>query len=163
MSKTSLDQLINNSYTNKDIRKQLIKELNIKCPNYENKKHGDKKISFIKGDGLCCTYCCLTFRATINEEYKLSLDFYKVLPIGYYIQGGRVFDPSLYNNITNKIELYKSYVNALKLENKYKNFIKALPINIVNNDIEIIKKLDNILEKLWFQLATRITNELQIS
>jgi hypothetical protein len=46
------------------------------------------------------------------------------------------------------------------LENKYKNFIKALPINIVNNDIEIIKKLDNILEKLWFQLATRITNEI---
>ncbi len=160
LSTTTLENLINSSCTNYDIRKLLIKELKllINCPFC--KSNGERAIGTSKkGAGLYCRECGKFYNAIFDKPHKPSVEFYKLLPTSYYIKNGMLCF-SNNQNTTNKISLYKTYINSIKLENKYNELIKTLPLNINNNDndIEIINKIDNILEKFLFQLATRITN-----
>ena len=60
------------------------------------------------------------------------------------------------NNLTDneyKIQLYKTFINNKKLENKYNKFIESLSIN---NDKEVIDNIEKMLVNLWRQLALRI-------
>jgi predicted GIY-YIG superfamily endonuclease len=91
----------------------------------------------------------------IIQNCKVPLSFLENLPRNHCIRNGEISGMST-NNLTDneyKIQLYKTFINNKKLENKYNKFIESLSIN---NDKEVIENIEKMLVNLWRQLALRI-------
>jgi predicted GIY-YIG superfamily endonuclease len=158
LSKESVEQLINSSYTYNAFRKILIKNLKSQfcCPYCKsNDKNRVIKISNdARKPSLRCVECECVYNAVIKNSYKLTFEAYENLPKNTYVKYGalQTYSSSELNDNQSKIQLYKTFINNAKLENKYNKFIETLSIN---DDKKVIENIENMLVNLWRQLALR--------
>lgn len=156
MSASCVSNIINSHYTPKEFRKLIIKELKEQIICYSCGSKGIRPIGTSdKHDNLLCRECNCTIITKITKPYKPTLEVLYSLPSGYCIENDSLQLKPTYCS-PNKITILKSYIFNIKLENKYNMFIKSY--NLTNNEQVNITFINNILEKLLFKLADKLTN-----
>lgn len=150
----------NGSQEYKELRKMCISILKhkIKCPGC-NSSCNKTMPSDWGGNGIACIKCNSRYDAKLKTPFKLTLDIYEKIPRGFVLKNGILenmgYYPNMHTELTDnqyKKQMYKMIVNNSKYEEKYIIFVS----NFENSDDEeIAKHIDNMLVKLWRQMAQR--------
>lgn len=88
----------------------------------------------------------------VLQNTKATLNFLENLPRDHCIKNGEISGMPTRDLTDNeyKIHIYKTFVNNSKLEKKYNKLVESIGTNE-----EINKYIDNMLVKLWRQMALR--------
>jgi predicted GIY-YIG superfamily endonuclease len=104
---------------------------------------------------IVCEKCDI-YGEYVLKNTKVTLSFLENLPRNHCIKNGELSGMQT-NNLTDneyKIHIYKTFVNNSKLEKKYNKLLESVSIKF-KDDKELIEYIDNMLVKLWRQMAQR--------
>lgn len=105
---------------------------------------------------LVCKKCDVAYECQI-QNFKVTFEFLENLPKDHCVKNGEICGTT-YSNLSDnerKIQMYKTFVSNAKVEKKYDKFIESTSTKF-KDDKETIEYIDNMLVKLWRQLAQRI-------
>lgn len=137
---------------NKSIKSLLSIEL---CPGCKNTMYVERNESRTsKKEPECLIVCekCDIYGGYVLKNMKVTLSFLENLPRNHCVANGEIsgmYTQDLTDN-EYKIHIYKTFVNDSKLEKKYNKLVESIGANE-----EINKYIDNMLVKLWRQMAMR--------
>ena len=152
LSSDTVNDIINNPSFDKNIRIILINEFkqSIFCPIC--KIPGSPSISFSYDyDGFLCRVCYDVHYADIKSVYKITSEFVNAMPVGFIIKNGTLVK----TNSTTKTDLYRYFFIVKNREESFNQVLQKYNL-VNNNDNDIVKNIDNLLESLWHKLANSI-------
>jgi predicted GIY-YIG superfamily endonuclease len=160
LSVVGIERIINTQQYGLELRNQFISILKhtIRCTQCKSSLSETMPRDW-QGNGIACIKCNITYDAKMKTPFKLTLEHYEKIPRGFVLIDGILHDlrysPNENSKLTDeqyKIRVYKTFVNNSKLEKKYNKLVEKYKFC---SDEEIIKYIDNMLVKLWRQMAQR--------
>jgi hypothetical protein len=140
------------NYFYKSITSLLCDDLCSKCNNTMCIERNNTRTSIKEPEYLVVCEKCDIYGEYVLKNTKATLNFLENLPRDHCIKNGEISGMPTRDLTDNeyKLHIYKTFVNNSKLEKKYNKLVES-----IDTDEEIKKNIDNMLVKLWRQMALR--------
>ena len=140
------------NYFNKSIQSLICVESCPECNNIMCVERDAFRTSKKEPEYLVVCEKCDMYGEYVLQNTKATLNFLENLPRDHCIKNGEISGMPTRDLTDNeyKIHIYKTFVNNSKLEKKYNKLVESIGTNE-----EINKYIDNMLVKLWRQMALR--------